>query len=860
MASFLGRLGRQALRQQQLIASARNPISHLSPLLRGYTGQAATFKATEQTPIFDKAVKLFTKKSDEPKILAYFKENAEGSQSLFPKTKRIFTPEQWESFGNYTLKGATPEQIEELVEVVTPLETAKANWASQTERPKVQITIEFRDFVQSFLTKLIYTSKNKSDWEKHVFLANLINKLEEGHDVEEIIDNLVKNTKGDDKRLLLESLEDFIESNKSTTEETKSKLLTNIIASIVGGGGTWGQLPKHDNGESSYTLTESFVSVGKNGIPQEELQRGDIVDALKELSLETILAHLREKVRICKENGKQYHIRGFHFANAFQGEMSILLQAIEIVRKEHPNSILLGLEHSMKPEMDPYEVASTIFMAALRGEIKGGIKAFATNIFPDQIVKIIEVTDKYLKIAANAAHENGDLGRAKQLEEFAITVHSHLAKGMKDGPDKIAKEATRLGRNVNIHGTPSLILQDKAGKDFQFSTHYPISGKNGIIAAMEKYGIAVNHAQKTAFAAIERLHQEFLENHKQHWVSIPTELPDPSNKPGGGVPAEANARKQLLDKIKLSEAGYSKLKELAKESELTEQEQVDFLFNKACKRIEKEVILTCWVTPAKKAVDEIASMTVENELAGRDRYDGSLSGVVIQVGRKQPENIKDQEFLQKVYRQKQHETLANLVAKKLISEEQSEVIKEKLIDIKGVISIDKEALIEFLTKENIREETKIAILDASGQKFLPNDPVCKWKNAERAVDILTSSNIKLKTSEEIAVLTLAVYGDLGFKGIIDVQSVLESHPTVMSAAMKAFNYDPIKDKPEDKHKIDPFALKKLADDGEIAGAVGVYNAELFDDPDKEPSYVLVETNTKIGPATGLPEKQGIGST
>ncbi|MCE3232605.1 MAG: hypothetical protein K0R98_862 [Rickettsiaceae bacterium] len=611
-------------------------------------------------------------------------------------------------------RGVNPFQLGEVTKehlnVITPSEWLKKTWGAEPSAEVVKIIDEERDVWQSFMKGFPFDYRHMLDY--HTTLAQ-INGLEGG---------------------------------------------PNILHGVVGGGGTRGQLPIMA-GRDPYKLAEDITKAEAESYAKKisdnlsasghlvhklhyvELLRAENADALTPRDIATFRKHVREKASICKKNGIIYEIRAFDFANRHAINLYNLTNIVEELHSEGFNNILINYEHSLQPTMTAKEVGQTIVGSALLGHTSAGGKAFAPNIPAYKWKEIIEYVDSQLKIAAEHARESGDFLRANQLNNFAITVHAHYSelKEQKQLPI-LSKERTdtfgvgktvvdlafQLKRPVRVHSVCPIKVPTM---DEEFLTHI---SHFEILNAMREKGVAVNDAQIKLFKELQAIQQRGIDKHKSAWVESPTQQSKPTSKPGGGIPAEKQCVERIAKNLKIEVAAAQKL------------------FDDEYERVARETVVTCHVTPGKKAVDDLIVHFIENVYHNRERHDGKFTEIAVDVLREQPKNIKDQQALLKAYAQHLN---------KILEEKQNQcVLTNDQVKHINLLSLDKLEIRKYLAGLDVSENDIGDILEAAGQKSRPTNR----KSNEHAIRAGVSQ-IDLPTgmSPERAELIIGMYDNLG---------------------------------------------------------------------------------------------------
>ncbi len=525
----------------------------------------------------------------------------------------------------------------------------------------------------------------------------------------------------DEERDAMQSILKAFPKNVGTIEQYHTELgkfnaagPVRLLKNTVGGGGTRGQLPVMA-GHDPYELTDRFAlaSISDPLLGFSELLREESADALRARPYDVYKKHIKTKALACAKHGKTYDIRGFDFANQHAINLSNLLNIVEELHGEGITNININLEHSYKPDMSVQEVGQSIIGAALLGFDTAGVKSFAPNLNAHKAREVVLWTDGELHKAADIAETMGDNERAQQLRNFAIVVHGHYSENPEEShlpilsPERtdtfgaagaLVQTAKETGRQLILHATCPVNFDKMKG----YKTHYSYGE---ILEAIAKHGVApVTDEHFKVLASMTETQQRTMDDNKALWAINPTSQSMPSNKPGGGGPAEV-VDIENLHKFIIEEAKHNpNIKPLS-------SAQVQEMWDKELKRKEENATVTSHVTPCFKGTCQLTDHVLRNRAKGLPEYSGTLHDIAVDVLRKQPSDIPDQEALKVAYTQHLTKTLKVMVEAKKLSESQRDAILGFNLD-KGKIS-------QYLESEQISPTLQADIIEASGMKTRP---------------------------------------------------------------------------------------------------------------------------------------------
>lgn len=509
------------------------------------------------------------------------------------------------------------------------------------------------------------------------------------------------------------------------------------IKSLVAFGGTWYQLPAiHDN--NPFDVWRDVVAAtpakpGRKALPLELLQRSSHQFGLEEVNQDVIRETYRKLAEIAGPD-REVIIRLFHFNNRDMQKDSTYA-AIKELRDQGIKNFVISDEHSYASFMKNEEVAEEIVNGLLRNvkmtsgdvyyPIQGGIKDFSGSLAPQDGEEILRCTDRRIKEEADRLENTVD---AERLRKATITLHSHLTDRSEHTVSAFMRVGKELGRDITTHGIHNV----------ENATHHVINDE-GLTKAQLMYQ---RQAEKI-LAKIVRDNNKLVVKDYEAGKARPW-----TGFAGGGTP--------------MIRTFVSKVSTLCK---LQPKEAEALLYRHMEAVRDRNNIPT--VTPAQKAVADLALLRIGNEKAGRPLYEGTFTSEAIDVLRNlHPDMVKDKDMLEVAFRQYQDVVLSRYEKEKNISPVFKKALRE--VDMNSDrSSLDKDktqAVIAAFaaTGEKLHPLVQDEILEACGAATRPTRLPDQIAHARKIVTELKARNA-VKVPEDEAVLIIASLrgGDIG---------------------------------------------------------------------------------------------------
>ncbi|MDF1757541.1 MAG: hypothetical protein P1U74_04515 [Legionellaceae bacterium] len=504
------------------------------------------------------------------------------------------------------------------------------------------------------------------------------------------------------------------------------------IKSLVAFGGTWYQLPAMYN-NNPFDVWRNVIAAtpaksGQKALPIELLQRASHQFGLEEVNKDVIRKTYHKLAEIAGED-REIIIRLFHFNNRDMHKDSTY-EAIKELRDQGIKNFIISDEHSYATFMKNEEVAEGIVTGLLRSikmtsgdisyPIQGGIKDFSGSLAPQDAEDILRYTDKMIKEEAAKLAVAGNTVDAERLHQATITLHSHLTDRSQHTVDAFDMVGREIGRDVSTHKIHNV----------ENATHH-VMGDEGLTEEQLVYQRKAEEILTKIVRENSKLVVKDYEAGKARpWTGFA----------GGGTP--------MIQQFINGVAGLYQLQS-------TEAEKLLYKHMEDVRDRNKIPP----VTPAQKAIADIALLRINNESAGRPLYEGTYTSEAIDVVRNlHPEMAKDKDMLEGAYRQQQEITLRRYVNEKNISLEFKKALQEVGMNSEKT-SLDKDKILAVIATfadkgEKLHPLIQDEIIESSGPATRPTRFPDQIANALEVVAEIKARNA-LKVPEDEAVLLVA---------------------------------------------------------------------------------------------------------
>ncbi len=504
------------------------------------------------------------------------------------------------------------------------------------------------------------------------------------------------------------------------------------IKSLVGYGGTWWQLLAMHN-INPFQHVQNIIDAtpakaGNAPLPIECLQRASHQFGLEEVSQDVVRETYRTLAQIAGKD-RELIIRLFQFNNRDMQKDSTYA-AIQELREQGVTNFVVSDEHSYAPFMTTEMVGNGIVAGLLRNiamtpgdvsyPIQGGIKDFSGSLAPNDAEAILRYTHQRIQAEAERLEKEGRAVDADRLYNTTITLHNHLTDRAEHTAGTFARVGAELGRAVVVHAIHNV----------ENATHPVMNTK----AATQEQRLVHEGAEKL-LATIVRKHkkqvvQDYVPGQPRVWTGFA----------GGGTP--------MIEQFIHGVSQFNKIpKDEARTVLYRHMEEV------------RDHNLIPPVTPAQKAIADLALLRIQNEQAGRPPYSGKLTSEAVDVVRNlHPETAKHKDLLEGAFRQYREEVLNSYEKLGAVTPELKAALFAVPMNAEKT-SLDKAKTAEvfkaFAAKgEVVPEDIQEEILEACGPATRPTRFADLLASARHQVAELKEAN-KLKLPEEEAVLVIA---------------------------------------------------------------------------------------------------------